>query len=202
MRSTDLTGQTFNKLTVLNYAYSHHGKYYNCLCHCGTKTIVLGSKLTNQKTKSCGCYSREQIIKRSTKHGMRHTREYNIWCHMKARCYRKTNTRYKYYGARGIKICDQWVNSFKQFYLDMGDAPDKYTIERINNNGNYEPSNCKWATQYDQVQNSRNCVYITYMKQTKTLTNWAKTIGITKNAMMQRHYRKWPIEKMLKELDS
>jgi len=117
--------------------------------------------------------------------------EYNTWENMKSRCYNKNNKCYHYYGGRGIKVCDRWLNSFENFYIDMGKKPTpKHSIDRFpNNNGNYEPSNCRWATQKQQVGNRRNNVFFQFNNETKLISEWASILNID-HAKLSYHLRK------------
>ena len=142
----DLTGQRFGRLTVLERTELK----WLCKCDCGNKKIVAGGHLVSGDTKSCGCLR--------IKHGMRNTRLYSIWHGMKERCYNTKHKFYKHYGGRGIKVCEEWKNDFQTFAdwaLSHGYA-DNLTIDRIDVNGNYEPSNCQWATNAEQQRNKRN----------------------------------------------
>jgi len=129
-----------------------------CICKCGKKGVKWLSHLVHGKSKSCGCLSKEMKIKRNTTHGLTKTREFEVWMNMKERCSNPKHNRYKYYGGKGIKVCDRWKESFLNFLSDMGKRPIgkvRYTIERINGEKGYGPSNCKWATYAEQNKNRK-----------------------------------------------
>jgi len=122
-------------------------------------------------------------------------REYTIWSAMKTRCFNPNPVGYKNYGGRGIKVCKRWMNSFPTFLKDMGFSPEGTSLDRINNDGNYEPGNCRWATSKQQANNSRAIRTITFNGETKTLTEWANKIGMSKHALWGRIEKsKWPID--------
>lgn len=160
---SDLTGQQFGRLTVLECIGSAKDKHrlWLCQCQCGKTTVVPSNSLKKGSTQSCGCIALEHTTKMgldSATHHLRHTRLYNIWANMKQRCYNTDNPRFKDYGARGIVMCNEWRNSFENFYKwSISNGYDKkLTIDRIDNDGVYEPSNCKWSTYKEQSQNKRN----------------------------------------------
>ena len=155
-------GQRFNRYTVIGSAgVSAHGKtQWLCRCDCGNESIVAGGSLHNGHQKSCGCLKVEVARARMTTHGHhptgKQTPEYTAWCNIKIRCYNPEAENYEYYGGRGIRVCDRWLNSFENFLSDMGERPSrKHTIDRKENNGNYEPSNCRWITMLEQCANRR-----------------------------------------------
>jgi hypothetical protein len=151
----DLTGEKFGRLTVLAWHpsgiwRSRSQPMWLCRCRCGIERVVLGHHLRAGKTRSCGCFARE----RSTTHGLSRTHVYRVWQGMKERCLNRRHRSYFNYGGRGIKVCERWL-IFENFYADMGDPPPGLSLDRINNNGNYEPNNCRWATQAQQLANRR-----------------------------------------------
>jgi hypothetical protein len=154
----DLVGQTFERLTVLK---RDHGKYWLCQCSCGETTIVAGYRLKSGHTRSCGCFRRECTTQKNLRHGLATRRggrepEYIAWQNMKKRCLDKNSVDYKNYGGRGITVSAEWLNDYPKFRADMGAKPTpKHTLERVNNNGGYMKSNCKWATRKEQAANQR-----------------------------------------------
>ena len=191
-------GTKFGKLTVIKFAYvKNNARYYHCHCECGNNTIVLGSALKKGTTKSCGCEQHKGTIT----HGMRYTRFYSIWKHMKQRCLNKNNKHFPYYGGRGITICQEWIDNFENFYNDMYESYLKHieefgeketTIDRINVNGNYEPNNCCWATRSEQSFNRRNTILVREDENSpwQSLHAWCKEHNENYNTWIQRYLNK------------
>lgn len=160
MKRQPLEGTKFGRLLVKEFRGVGPTKHslYLCACICGNELVVRRSQLISGYTKSCGCLHKEQLSKRRRIHGDSNAVEYTTWKTMRARCHNDFCKDWLNYGGRGITVCDRWRYSYIAFLYDMGRRPsDAYSIDRINNDGNYEPSNCRWATRTEQNRNTRRC---------------------------------------------
>jgi hypothetical protein len=183
-KQLNITRDRYSNLIVISSA-GQQGKrsLWNCLCDCGNTKVVSLSDLRSKKVKSCGCLRIRTIKELRTSHGLSTNTnlksEYGIWIKMKQRCNNPTCRYYKDYGARGITVCESWANSFEKFLSDMGSRPSKnHTIERVNNGGNYEPSNCEWATRQSQSYNRRTSKMLVFNSQTKSMSEWCSVLGL------------------------
>lgn len=174
----DLTGQRFGRLTVIGIHQTETRKtYWDCMCDCGNMKVVRSDSLQRGKIKSCGCLKKEQDVKNL----LCGPKLYSIWIKMKNRCYNEPAHDYGRYGGRGIKMCDEWLASFQSFHswaLANGYS-DKLTIERINNDGDYCPCNCRWATMKEQCNNRSTNINIKIGNTTKTLMEWCEIFGVS-----------------------
>lgn len=203
-RIKDLTGNVYSRLTVLSFSHSNgHDVYWNCLCSCGNSIIVSRRSLVNNNTKSCGCLNEEtRIINNHKKaiHNQSGKRLYTIWECMHNRCYNKNSDSYKYYGLKGIGICDEWLNNKSKFFewsLSHG-YKDNLSIDRIDNSKDYSPSNCRWATITEQ-NNNRSCNrLITFNGKTQSLSQWSREVNINRRTLHDRLFKfNWSVEKAL-----
>lgn len=191
----DLTGQKFGLLTVIGLAETDTRKtYWVCKCDCGNMKTVRSDSLLCGAIKSCGCIKRKQDevnLTKNHRHKMSGTRIYSEWQGMKGRCYNKGNARYADWGGRGIEVCEQWRNSFESFYTwAMANGyQDNLTIDRIDNNGNYCPENCRWVRQQEQCRNRRSNINITIGNSTRTLMEWCEILQVDYKTVNARYHR-------------
>jgi hypothetical protein len=203
----DLTGCKFGRLEVVKFAGldKKHIALWVCQCDCGNQKVVRSDRLKSGKTRSCGCLQKELLSlsklnnEYNLTHGLSKTKLYRVWVGIKDRCFDEKRATYKNYGGRGITVCDEWRNDFKAFY-DWAIAngyKEGLTIDRINNDGNYEPNNCRWATRIEQNNNTRRNRYITFNEETLTLTEWAKRLGVSYQRIQSILSRGYGLEKIL-----
>lgn len=199
----DITGNKYGKLTAIERVGKD--KYNNavwlCKCDCGNTKIIDGKSLRDLHTKSCGCLKSESSRSRTLKHNGTGTRLHSTWMSMKKRCYGAYYAEYYRYGGRGIKVCDEWRNSFETFRdwaLSHGYA-DNLTIDRINLDGDYEPDNCRWITKQEQAYNRSDSVFVEYDGKRQTIAEWAVEKNIDYHKLYYRIKKGWSMERALCE---
>lgn len=205
MAKSILIGSVYERLTIIGAAEPSPAGVQRvlCRCSCGKETRVMVSNLRAGKTKSCGCLSREKAPFKHRTHGhtqgQRRLPEYGVWNTMKSRCTNPKAAKFAEYGGRGITVCERWLHSFENFLLDMGKRPSpQHTIDRINNNGNYEPGNCQWSVQRTQQQNRRDNTLVTFQGETLCLSEWTRRFNLPVGLVSQRLKRLgWSVEKAL-----
>jgi hypothetical protein len=191
-----LTGIRFGKLIVEQEASRRNGKtYWFCRCDCGKTIEVHGVNLKRGNTKSCGCGT----FRFPTKHGLHRSVEYQAWADMLTRCRNPQTRQWYLYGGRGIKVCERWVgeDGFENFYSDMSPRPVGLSIDRIDNEGDYEPGNCRWATKLEQANNTRFVHRLTYLGETLSVSEWARRTGLGVPTIFSRIRLGWPTDKVL-----
>ncbi len=208
-KSKDLTGLRFGRLVVLGLATKTPGnpnRRWGAQCDCGLLTVVFGMDLTSGRTLSCGCLRRD-ILKahppplvhgQAKRLGKRPSSEYIAWSGIRARCLNINDKAYPQYGGRGIKICERW-SRFENFFADMGCRPSpQHSIDRYpDNNGNYEPSNCRWATPGQQARNRRSSRFLSFRGETLTLAAWTEKMSIPYGTLRRRLERGWKTDRAL-----
>jgi hypothetical protein len=190
----NMVGLKFGLLTVISEQKERNKNghiMYNVVCDCGKSKSVLGSSLRRGGSKSCN-----NCILLTGGHRMWKSREFKIWGSMKSRCSNSNDPNYKYYGLRGIKVCERWINSFENFYLDMGKSSG-LSIDRIDVNGNYEPINCRWTDLKTQARNRTNNKLYTYLNETLCVSEWCERLNMPSSTFHNRIIRGWGIEKII-----
>lgn len=182
-KTLDLIGQKFGHLTAQAAVRARRGRAWLCMCDCGSSVIVVTRDLRSGNTRSCGC--REGF----RSHGHSNTRTHDIWVAMRGRCNNQRSASYRHYGGRGIQVCARW-DSYENFLADMGVAPAGLSLEREDNDGNYEPGNCRWATRKEQMRNTRANRRITFRGETRLLVEWAEHFGIGRRVLRARLQRR------------
>lgn len=195
----DISNHRFGRLVAVELApKSGRRTRWICKCDCGNTHSVLFDCLRNGAIKSCGCLNSEMTAERNRRHGDYGTKEYRAWRQLIGRCECPTNNQYHHYGARGITVCAAWRENYATFLADMGRAPTKkHSIDRIDNNGNYEPKNCRWATQKMQSRNRRSTVLHTYGELSFTVPEWSERTGISIPAIQKRIKAGLPMARVL-----
>jgi len=186
----DRIGERYGKIEIIARAKIDRGDrpVWIYRCDCGNVKEIMASHLYKGGTKSCGCT--KTYNGRKMKHGGADTREYKIWGGLRSRCNNANNPSYNNYGAKGIKVCERWENGFSNFLEDMGLAPSKrHTIDRIDNNGDYEPGNCRWATYTQQNNNKSDNVFLEFNGVVMQVAQWAKEFGVSYAYINNRRYR-------------
>lgn len=198
----DITRQRFGRLVVRKMVGTARGKsWWDCVCDCGKEVFLPTSYLTSGNSHSCGCGQRAaaaQVCKNRGVHFMRGTRLYTIWRGMNQRCRDKNSSNYRHYGGRGISVCQGWLDfkCFMGWALSTGYS-DNLSLDRIDVDGDYKPSNCRWATKKEQCINRRTSRFITFRGEALTVTDWARKIGIRQTTLANRFRSGWPTETAL-----
>lgn len=201
----DICGDRVGRWSILRFAgrramsNNRTRPYWLCRCDCGTEREVSEDLLRRAASTSCGCKQVEAAVEagRATKtHGMKRRTEYFIWSTMKQRCLNPKSNGYARYGGRGINICDRWRDSFEAFYEDMGPRPsNRHSIDRIDNDGGYEPSNCRWSEIEQQVRNRRSTRWVQFRGATMCLADVAELVGMNAGTLRARLQRGWSLER-------
>lgn len=196
MTRLDLTGNRYGRLTPVKCVGHYRdggGRFrvqWKCLCDCGKYKVINGEALRSGFTKSCGCLRVDVSSTVNKTHGAttegKRPREYTAWARMKHRCYNPKSPKFGIYGGRGIRVCKRWLNSYPNFISDLGECPPGLTLDRIDVNGNYTPSNCRWATPRQQSNNRRNNRFIKFKGMVKTLAQWADEVGVGQSTIWHR----------------
>lgn len=194
-----LAGTIMGTATFLNELTPKNGRRAIFRCKCGNIFEAMLSKVVAGRAKGCGCGNVKHGQRRGVKNGIKTASEYMAWVAISSRCYNTLGPDYMNYGGRGISVCDRWFNSFDHFLSDMGKRPSaKHSLDRIDVNGDYEPSNCRWATSAEQAKNKRNNIFLTYKSETKLLMDFAHEYGISWQTLYMRIFSlKWSTEKSL-----
>lgn len=201
MRAVDITGQTFHYLTAIKpVGSSKSGVVWECRCKCGKTTKTTAKSLRAGNTKSCGCLNSERVIARNkanATHGMTGTPTFISWDSMIQRCTNPNHKAFEYYGGAGITVCPAWLSEFSAFHKDMGDRPAGMTLDRINSAGNYEPGNCRWATDEEQGNNKKSNRVIEHDGRKQTIAQWAREVGMSRQTLRNRLEAGWSIQDAL-----
>jgi hypothetical protein len=201
-RTDEAPGTVYHRLTVVRTTTSATGqKMLHCTCACGGTIVASRSNVRLGKTRSCGCYRREQIQHANTRHGQAKTGVYRVWAGMIRRCHNPTAEGYAFYGARGVVVCDEWRRDFAVFFAEVGPRPSpQHSLDRWPNpHGNYEPGNVRWATLAEQRRNWRNNRFIEWQGRQQLLTDWCRELGLPFSATRMRLRNGWGVERAFTE---
>lgn len=189
MPKVDLSGSRFGRLTVESHAGmvprgpSKRTSVWNCVCECGNLTVARQEDLRSGNTKSCGCIQREKARDRLHTHGQAKSQIYKLWIQMKQRCFNPNDDKFPQYGARGITVCDRWRDSFEAFVEDMGPRPKGHSLDRTDNDGDYGPDNCRWASSRTQSRNTSKNIWVTHRGQRMVASDFADIMGISSKSL-------------------
>src|SRR5882724_894990 len=206
-KKTILPGTRFTRFIVIQFHNRIRGTaQYLCKCDCGNERLIWQHNLTSGASRSCGCLRDSISAVQSITHGHsingQISKEYMSWSRAKARCLNENSERFKDYGGRGIRMCERWLISFENFLLDMGPCPEGFSIERLNNDGNYEPGNCCWADRITQGNNKRNNVKLNYNGQLFTVPQLARLASLKPETLRKRMERGWSLEMAMTPLSA
>ena len=197
-RFVDLTGRRFGKLVAVEFVgfkqfATERKRMWRCQCDCGKEITTAAMYLNGGSTNSCGCI----VGKHKRTHGATGTPEFMAWTAMKQRCENPKLKGFKDYGGRGIKVCERW-QTFENFLADMGERPSPgHSVDRINNDGNYEPGNCRWATRVTQSNNRRSSLRIEFNGATHTAAEWERLLGLRTGWVSTKLKKGWPVDKVM-----
>lgn len=195
----DLVGERYGRLTIIGEAERRgYVRHWRCACLCGGEIVASHSNLRSGATQSCGCLHRERASAANTTHGKKRSAEYVVWMGMRQRCSNPNNSRYADYGGRGIIVCERWQR-FDHFLADMGQRPTpKHQLDRIDNDGNYQPGNVRWATLGEQAQNKGSNRLLTFNEETASISEWGRRLGIGAQLLGKRlDVLGWTVERSL-----
>lgn len=194
----NLRGKKFHRLIVVAALKKRQNGHvvWKCRCECGMLAFATSTNLINEKVKSCGCLKKELLTVHG--HASRQVKSstYSVWRGVIDRCTNPKQAAYQDYGGRGIKVCERWLK-FENFLADMGERPEGKELDRKNNDGDYEPNNCRWVTHRSNMNNTRRNVYITHEGKTRTLSQWARKTGMNRNTLKARIRMGWSISEVL-----
>ena len=183
-------GHNFGRVTVASESFGRPHRVRGA-CACGKTKVFRLYDLKRGATRSCGCLHRELM----SSHGFGNSPEYHVWWNMIRRCYNKKQAHFEHYGGRGITVCERWKESVANFLFDMGPRPHGATLDRIDNNGNYEPGNCRWATDDEQRNNKGTSRFLTVRGRTLTISQWSRECGVNRHTIAGRLKRGWSVER-------